>query len=230
MLGYGPYIGNVHGAPRDNWEKLAAERRPDRAWVLLVPVELQRRFVPNFDSTTFVDDDREIPNRLTEWIHEEKFEVKLKKGDVVHLPCGGYRNDGSYFWNGEKVIDFEFTVDEYGAVPQEWTFPEFPINYFDMVVAHNSYVWIDSQFNEEIAANTTFGIPDIVENAPGKIMYSWFIYSEEKYWIIGEADFSEETSEEEHRKIFADTKMELYANFYDFKLPDDVRVLWKYYG
>ena len=198
-LQYGPYIGGLHAAINQaGWKLLASERKSHRAGVLLVPLELQRELLPNLEDNLFIGDDEKIPQRLTDWILKDNLDKNLIKGDVVHFPCGGYRNDGSYFWDGKKVIEYLYdeNVDEYGSVLKEWTIPEFPVKYFEQVVAHNVYVWIDPKYDKEIKGNITYGLPDVIksiEDRPSQdIIYSWFMYNGKKYWIIGDYDIDED--------------------------------------
>nr|QBK93147.1 MAG: hypothetical protein LCPAC403_02810 [Pithovirus LCPAC403] len=211
------------------WGHLVKPRTPESSFLLMVPYEVQKRVVPDLKYLRFDDD--KIPDRLTKWIIEEKYENILKKGDVIHLPAGMNRNDGSYFWDSEKVIEFEFSVDEYGAVPRNWCFPEFPLKYFQPVVAHNDYVWLDSMFDEEIEKNTTYGIPSLEYTTlpKKKMVYSWFIYEYIKYWIIGIADEVHYDDEDEWRAVFKRSNCEYYRSLIiDFSLASsNENILWK---
>lgn len=45
----------------------------------------------------------------------------IRRGDIIELTCvSGYRNDGLFIWDGEKVMDLENDIDDYGNVPQEF--------------------------------------------------------------------------------------------------------------
>lgn len=61
-------------------------------------------------------------------------------GDVlIDLNDVGYRNQGVYFWNG-AIIGSCYDFDDYGSVPLEFSWPEFPISYYLDIIDHNNYV------------------------------------------------------------------------------------------
>src|SRR5579883_2666480 len=47
-------------------------------------------------------------------------DLPLLRGDVIHLNwLGDYRNMGKLIWTGEKLVDLDYNVDEYGNIPEE---------------------------------------------------------------------------------------------------------------
>ena len=66
----------------------------------------------------------------------------IRRGDVIVLEeFGGYRNDGKLIYDGEKLIPFDDTEDEYGHLPREFTVNEIGSLYVAEVVEHNKLVW-----------------------------------------------------------------------------------------
>ena len=50
-----------------------------------------------------------------------KANFPVRRGDLIHLESeGSYRNDGKYIYDGEKFIELEFDIDDYGAIPKEF--------------------------------------------------------------------------------------------------------------
>ncbi len=165
----------------------------DESTVHTVPEELADIIEPNHRENTFALDDEEISTRLTDWVIREGIDVE--KGDTIQLSWRDYRNDGTYFVDvtdtgNIEVIDMADEPDEYGTVPPHFRFPEFPLRYFEDVIAHNSYLWIDRSFNDQIRTNVQFGIPpinfDVVPTT--NILYSWFDYQGERYWVLSDTD------------------------------------------
>lgn len=69
--------------------------------------------------------------------------IKPKHGDIIlRLAVTGYRNDGVSFWDDKlKIcIDCYRGKDEYGSVPLAFYWPEFPIEYYMGIIAHNNLV------------------------------------------------------------------------------------------
>ena len=172
----------------------------------------------------------------------------LQKGDVVRLHLSdGYRNEGSYFWDGTEVIDYEKTVDDYGSVPTRFKFPEFPLHYFSEVVTHNSYVWIPDEFQKQVATNLAYGLlPRVLVPVPwgwhggestiktrrlGKVYYSWFVYGEQKYWVIGAGPMDMGDCGA-HRSLFLQNQYLSFADEYGSKyiVADAYKevAIWKY--
>lgn len=90
----------------------------------------------------------ELASRLTDYFDANPdAAAKLKRGDTISpIPkAERYRNTGVSIWNGEKVIPLDYSIDEYGSVPQEFkiTDSEFSFTYWLDVIAHNSIIWPD---------------------------------------------------------------------------------------
>jgi len=66
----------------------------------------------------------------------------IKRGDVVWLVTAddyGYRNNGRYFYDGERIIEQEYdlNIDDYGHIPKCFLFGEFPPMYWSEEERHN---------------------------------------------------------------------------------------------
>ena len=61
-----------------------------------------------------------------------KYKIKPRRGDTfVDLEECGYRNNGISFWNGAQIINMDHdSGDDYGETPREFSYPEFPFEYF----------------------------------------------------------------------------------------------------
>ena len=80
--------------------------------------------------------------------------LPLLRGDIIHLAwVGEYRNSGKLIWTGERVVELDTNIDEYGSVPKEFSFPEFPIDYFYDSIDHNNLIWISQDKVQEIIKN-----------------------------------------------------------------------------
>lgn len=106
----------------------------------------------------------------------------IKDGDIVCLECyGEYRNDGSFYYDGKKVIRLGETEDEYGHVPSTSFIEKFPHKkYFSKSVYHNIIVHIDG------ASYKIEKVKKISETEDDDYDYAYKIYSDkwDKTWII----------------------------------------------
>jgi hypothetical protein len=93
-------------------------------------------------------------NVLSNIIYKLIKELPLLKGDVIFLGWSDdYRNEGKYIWNGTRVNALDSNIDEYGSVPSEFTFPEFPLDHFFGSIDHNSIIWLSSDTMKELQQN-----------------------------------------------------------------------------
>ena len=80
--------------------------------------------------------------------------LPLLRGDVIHFEwIGKYRNDGKLMWTGERVVELYAKLDDYGTVPKDFSFPEFPIDHFYESIDHNNLIWISPEKVQEIIKN-----------------------------------------------------------------------------
>lgn len=77
-------------------------------------------------------------------IENPKFISKnIRRGDVVHFGDDRYRNEGKMIYDGEKLIELDEDLDEYGHLPLEFTLNEFPdYEYFSSTIDHNNIRWL----------------------------------------------------------------------------------------
>ncbi len=79
---------------------------------------------------------------------------QLVRGDVIFLGWeSGYRNIGKLMWNGEKVIELDYDLDDYGNVPSCMQFPEFPPDHFTDSIAHNEIFCLSLDSQKELQNN-----------------------------------------------------------------------------
>ena len=96
----------------------------------------------------------EILQQASEEIRERVDELGLFRGDVVALEwIAGYRNDGKVMWDGENLVHLNVDIDDYGSVPEQFTFPEFPLDYFYESIEHNNVIWLSKSAVEEAIRN-----------------------------------------------------------------------------
>ncbi len=213
---------------KNHWiYKHTLTRNPNHSFAVLIPEKDKNDII--FEYEIWWDD--KVLTRLATWIRYKN--LCLKKGDVIQLSWEDYKNNGTYFWDGEEVINISLEYDETGNVPEEWNFPEFPIKYFDKILRWNSICWIDEYFENIIIKNMTYGKPPFQDK---KIIYSWFEsdnnddtfrsvmyfmpddminliteFSKERYWVFGicQDDTDNFTEDEiiEHSVMFRENKV-----------------------
>lgn len=70
----------------------------------------------------------------------------LVRGDAIRIksypdsPDEWYRNDGLFLIDENGVVPLDNTIDDYGHVPENFSFPEFPADYWLDTVSHNNLV------------------------------------------------------------------------------------------
>jgi hypothetical protein len=89
------------------------------------------------------DDDPDIEdvNKAVKLMIDMKI-INPQWGDIVHFPVfGDYRNDGKYIFDGNKVLELDYSEenDEYGCVPDEFTLEkcDYERYYFSQAISHN---------------------------------------------------------------------------------------------
>ena len=91
-----------------------------------------------------------LANEINEKILSGQLTINGKPGDVVRvmgLDNEGYSgNDGIYMFDGTILIPLDYTIDENGHVPEEFYWPEYPVDHWVNVIQHGNLIPI--RFNE----------------------------------------------------------------------------------
>lgn len=93
-------------------------------------------------------DDDDIIEEKIDLINEKlKDFIKIqnmKIGDTVRITqFGDYRNNGVLLYNGQKLVNLNYDVDDYGSIPEleEFNIINYPISeYFKITISHNNFV------------------------------------------------------------------------------------------
>ena len=56
-------------------------------------------------------------------------------------------------WSGQKVVELDIRIDEYGSVPPDFSFPEFLPDHFSQSIVNNGIIWISHAKVLEIIRN-----------------------------------------------------------------------------
>lgn len=135
-------------------------------------------------------------------IDMSKYKHLLKRGDVIGIlnhPGYGYRNDGKLMWDGEKLVDLEFEIDEYGSVPsifivgkefdsalywQQEPIYQRTFTQCNFAVVHNNYIY--ASFDNTLVSNLSKNDDDYVtfDYQRGNNIETWTILTSnvEKYF------------------------------------------------
>jgi hypothetical protein len=115
----------------------------------------------------------------------------LVRGDLILFEgFDGYRNDGVDIYDGCKIINLDYDIDDYGALPKEFTVIKngVPVDYWynynenedQKGVDHNQIIWINiSEVKQQC-------IDNIIE-IDGDL-YTTFIYDNKEYKIYAHHD------------------------------------------
>ena len=113
--------------------------------------------------------------------HDEILEY-IERGDIVQFEKECYRNDFKLIWDGKKLINLEFDVDEYGNLPKQFTMDEFSVDYWDKAIAHNYIRWPTDNITDQIRENFSFNTQ--TENGWDGCWYSFFIINGVSKYIV----------------------------------------------
>ncbi len=97
------------------------------------------------DNEEIKDNPEKIMSILT-----KKFGSRMRIGDVIGPR--EYRNWWTYIHDGKGLIHLYGDVDDYGTVPPEMAYPQFPLTYWTNHIDHNTVRWIrkDSDLGKAI--------------------------------------------------------------------------------
>jgi hypothetical protein len=80
-----------------------------------------------------------------------KKDYNIKRGDTICFGGRVYRNDGVWIWDGEKIIELETDIDDYGSVPNSFKVgKEFHPNHWIKIIDHNTIIWLEDDLFEKI--------------------------------------------------------------------------------
>ena len=152
-------------------------------------------------------------------LNEEDFNIVIKylddidadvvKGDLIIFDSEvGYINNGKAIFNDQKIMDLDYDIDDYGALPKEFHVIEndVPIKYWEdkyeeqqfkglhvIGIDDNTIVWFNhSLVRDECLANIQYGI--VEDNEYG--IYTTFIYDGKEYKII--LDYTDDLGRDEY--------------------------------
>lgn len=72
----------------------------------------------------------------------------IRRGDTISLipRDDKYRNDWTFIWDGEKAINLEYDIDDYGYVPREFVVGnEFQPDHWTTTIAHNGIFHLSNE-------------------------------------------------------------------------------------
>ena len=96
----------------------------------------------------------EIAEIITNVFQLNLHNIPLLRGDIIHLTwLGDFRNEGKLIWTGEKIVELDYNIDDYGSVPSEFQFPEFPLDHFQKSLERYSILWLSSATVQEAIDN-----------------------------------------------------------------------------
>jgi hypothetical protein len=164
---------------------------------------------------------------LNQWISKHPCFPDLRRGDCLVLgPERGYRTTVLLIYDGSQIIDLDFTRDDYGSLPTEFAYPEFPLDYFTGVIEHNNLVHLTrgSDLHQQWLDHLTSGtmsqlITEVGDEVRGsldlyheRLTYTWFEMEGHRYWLVEDHDL-DETRKRLCQPIFSMDYYELKQDF-----------------
>ena len=80
----------------------------------------------------------------------------IKRGDLVHFNENGeeeeyYRNNDTFIWDGENLLDLDMTIDDYGSIPRSFKVgKDFPVDFWLDQIAHNTITYFEDEIYDKI--------------------------------------------------------------------------------
>jgi hypothetical protein len=146
------------------------------------------KFVENFEDEISAE---QLKNDVLDILYD--FNYNLVRGDLICFEgLDSYRNDGVAIYDGCKIINLDHVIDDYGALPKEFTVinNEVPIDYWyntenNKGIDHNHLVWFDHTSVKKQC------IDNIIEEEGD--LFTTFKYNNKIYTIItSKFDYSDE--------------------------------------
>lgn len=180
------------------------ERNPEKCYVYVI----HDRSVLDLEEIEVSD--------VQKWLDEnQELEPEPKNGDIIVSAGKRYRNDDLWFIlieNGEKkVIEPYAEIDDYGSVPPNFRFPDFPVRYYDEIVSHNFIMYCTPEICQKIINGVKIGnCPILEENIYDDLEDVWseFTHDGKTYYVFA---ISEELKYPDEGQNF--TSYDLYDNF-----------------
>lgn len=84
---------------------------------------------------------------ISEWVKSNL--VEIKRGDMISLQEKKYRfkNDWTFIWNGDKIVELEFEHDKCGHLPREFkvSHTEFSPKWWINLIDNNYIFWLSDE-------------------------------------------------------------------------------------
>lgn len=146
---------------------------PDQAGELLL--RLERKVIDNeVDASDDIEDIAGFEKQhIMDAIKHQAKAHKLKRGDVISFKRFYRNKEVLGMYDGKGIVDLCTDLDDYGLVPSEFVaFHPFVPDYWQGIVVHNDYVWLDLTSSvEEILSSVKFTAP---------VSHAYFTHSNKK--------------------------------------------------
>jgi hypothetical protein len=142
----------------------------------------------------------ELADFLTQYVKKTDLYQNLSRGDCVWIAEFDYRNDGRFFWDGQKVIPQMTEPIDYGTLPDQFLTPtEFDPDYFAPVEGYAMAGWFDlPKFQDQVLQNLTTDANDVY--------YTSVTYNDQTYYLVMDIDEVEGENEEWHSRSLEEIK------------------------
>jgi len=178
-----------------------------------------------FDVSNFVETGIRSDDDIIKYLYDMKYD--LTRGDLIcYEGLNEYRNDGIHIFDGCKIIDLDYDIDDYGALPNEFTVinNNVPIDYWvnndeHKGIDHNNLVWFD---HNPVKIQCFDNITKINGD-----LFTTFNYNDKIYKIYGyRSDFDDESKMTTDEFLdLLDGNNKLLLDQYDY-LEDDENTLY----
>ncbi len=116
---------------------------------------------------------RNASNDVLQTLCEKKFD--LRRGDIIRTRDINIA-DWMLIFDGEKLEDITY-------VPQTYTFPEFPIDYWSGIFKRDGF-WVSEELIDHMVDHAYFGLPDDDIGIQYNYLCTSFIHDDVRYYVI----------------------------------------------
>jgi hypothetical protein len=118
---------------------------------------IKGNFIYNSEYLNYRYKNTKYTNKAYKFIFDPiKDHPNIKRGDLIRFTKDGieehgYRNDGVWIWDGQKLCQLDTDIDDYGSIPSNFKIgKEFNYDHWKDKISHNSIFWLEDELHSTI--------------------------------------------------------------------------------
>jgi len=117
----------------------------------------KNNFIYNSEYLNYRYKNTKYTNKAYKFIFDPiKDHPNIKRGDLIRFTKDGiqehgYRNEGVWIWDGQKLCQLDTNIDDYGSIPSNFKVgKEFKIDHWLGKISHNAIIWLEDELYSTI--------------------------------------------------------------------------------